>query len=32
MGSPLTAAFANIFMDFHECKWLNEYNFNKAKC
>ena len=32
MGSPLTAAFANIFMDFHESKWLNEYNFNKAKC
>ena len=18
-------------MGFHECKWLNEYNFNKAK-
>ena len=29
MGSPLALVFANIFMDFHESKWLNEYNFNK---
>ena len=27
MGSPL----ANIFMGFHESKWLNEYNLNKPK-
>ena len=31
MSSPLAPVFANIFMDFHESKWLNEYNFNKPK-
>ena len=31
MGSPLTAVLANIFMGFHESKWLNEYNLNKPK-
>ena len=31
MGSPLALVFANIFMGFHESKWLNEYNFNKPK-
>ena len=31
MGSPLAPLLANIFMGFHESKWLNEYNFNKPK-
>ena len=31
LGSPLVVVLANAFMGFHECKWLNEYNFNKAK-
>ena len=31
MGSPLAAVLANIFMYFHESKWLNEYNLNKPK-
>ena len=31
MGSPLTTVLANIFMGFHESKWLNEYNLNKPK-
>ena len=31
MGSPLASALANIFMGFHESKWLNEYNLNKHK-
>ena len=31
MGSPLTPVLANIFMGFHESKWLNEYNLNKPK-
>ena len=31
MGSPLAPVLANIFMDFHESKWLNEYNLNKPK-
>ena len=31
MGSPLVPLLANIFMGFHESKWLNEYNLNKAK-
>ena len=26
MGSLLAFVLANIFMDFHESKWLNEYN------
>ena len=29
MGSPLAPVFANIFMGFHESKWL--YNLNKPK-
>ena len=29
MGSPLAPVLANIFMAFHESKWLNEYNLNK---
>ena len=29
MGSPLAPVLANIFMDFYESKWLNEYNLNK---
>ena len=32
MGSPLAPVLANIFMGFHESKWLNEYNLNKPKC
>ena len=28
IGSPV---LANIFMDFHESKWFNEYNLNKLK-
>ena len=31
MGSPLATVLANIFMGFHESKWLNEYNLNKPK-
>ena len=31
MGSPLAPVLANIFMDFHESKWLNEYNLRKLK-
>ena len=31
MGSPLAPVLANIFMGFHETKWLNEYNLNKTK-
>ena len=31
MGSPLAPPLANIFMGFHESKWLNEYNLNKPK-
>ena len=31
MGSPLAPVFPNIFIDFHEAKWLNEYNLNKPK-
>ena len=31
MGSPLAHVLANIFMGFHESKWLNEYNLNKTK-
>ena len=29
MGSPLALVLANIFMGFHESKWLNEYNLKK---
>ena len=31
MGSPLAPVLANIFMGFHESKWLNEYNLSKPK-
>ena len=31
MGAPLAPVLANIFMGFHESKWLNKYNFNKPK-
>ena len=31
MGSPLAPALANIFIGFHESKWLNEYHLNKPK-
>ena len=31
MGSPLAPILANIFLGFHESKWLNEYNLNKLK-
>ena len=31
MGSPLAPVLASIFIDFHESKWLNEYNLNKPK-
>ena len=31
MGSPLAPVLANIFMDFYESNWLNEYNLNKPK-
>ena len=31
MGSPLAPVLANIFMGFHESKWLNENNLNKPK-
>ena len=29
MGSALSPALANIFKDFYESNWLNEYNLNK---
>ena len=31
MGSPLAPILANIFMGFHESKWLNKYNLSKPK-
>ena len=31
MGSPLALVLTNIFMGFHESKWLNEYNLNTPK-
>ena len=31
MSSPLAPVLANIFMGFHEPKWLNEYNLDKPK-
>ena len=31
IGSLLAPVLVNIFMDFHETKWLNEYNLNKHK-
>ena len=31
MGPPLASALAKIFTDFHESKWINEYNLNKPK-
>ena len=31
MDSLLATLLANIFMGFHESKWLNEYNLNKPK-
>ena len=31
MGSPLDPVLSNIFMGFHESKWLNECNLNKPK-
>ena len=31
MGSLLVPVLANIFVGFHESKWLNEYNLNKSK-
>ena len=31
MSSPLAPVLANIFIGFHECNWLNEYNLNKSK-
>ena len=31
MGSPLAPVLANIFMGFHESKWLNEFNLSKPK-
>ena len=31
MGSPLAPVLANVFMGFHESKWLNKYNLNKPK-
>ena len=31
MGSLLAPVLANIFMGFHESKWLNEYNIKKPK-
>ena len=31
VGPPLASVLANIFMGFHESKWLNEYNLNKPK-
>ena len=32
IGSPLAPVLGNIFMGFHESKWLNEYNLTKPKC
>ena len=29
VGSPLAPVLANIFIGFHESKWLNEYNLKK---
>ena len=31
MDSPLAPVLANIFLDFHESKGINEYSFNKHK-
>ena len=31
MGSPLAPVLVNIFMGFHESKWLNKYNLSKPK-
>ena len=31
MRSPLAPVLADIFMGFHESKWLNEYNLNEPK-
>ena len=31
MGYPLAPVLANIFISFHEYKWLIEYNLNKPK-
>ena len=31
MDSPLAPVLANIFMGFHQSKWLNEYPLNKPK-
>ena len=31
MGFPLAPVLANIFMGFHESKWLHEYNLSKPK-
>ena len=31
MDSPLAPVFANIFMGFHESKWVHEYKVNKPK-
>ena len=31
MVFPLTHVLANIFMGFHESKWLNKYSLNKPK-
>ena len=31
MGYPLAPVLANVFMGFHESKWLNEYNLNRRK-
>ena len=31
MGFPLAPVLANIFMGFHESKWLNKHNLNKPK-
>ena len=31
MVFPLTHVLANIFMGFHESKWLNKYNLKRPK-
>ena len=31
MGFPVAPVLGNIFMGFHESKWLDEYNLNKPK-
>ena len=31
MGFPLAPVLANIFMGFHESRWLNEYKLNEPK-